>query len=188
MAKNEPIIIAVVGLTGSGKDEATARFAEHGFTRFGYNDAIYEELDRLGLEQNEQNERKVREGLRKEFGMGIAAERIMPRVEVAVNRGENAVIVSLYSWSEYKITKERFGDQFKVLTIYAPPHLRYERLAKRSVRPLDPGVARSRDYAEIENIEKAGPIAMADWTIQNLGTKEEFLAEVDALVDRILAE
>lgn len=188
MAKAKPIIIAVVGLAGSGKSEATARFVERGFTRFAYSDAIYEELERLGFERNEKNERMVRENLRKEFGMGVAADRIMPRVEEATARSENVVIESLYSWAEYKITRERFGEQFKVLAVYAPPYLRYTRLASRPVRPLDRDAAQSRDYAEIEISDKAGPIAMADWMIKNLGDKESFLAEVDALIAEILQE
>ncbi len=179
-------IIAVVGLTGSGKTDASQRFVEAGFVRFAYSDAIYEELERLGLERNEKNERTVREGLRKEFGMAMAADRIMPRVEEAVSQGHDVVIESLYSWSEYKKTKERFGDQFRVLAIYAPPDLRYDRLANRPVRPLDRETAHSRDYAEIDPpVEKAGPIAMADWTIQNIGTREEFLKAVDTLIDEI---
>lgn len=181
----EPLVIAVVGLTGSGKTDAVARFVSHGFTRFAYSDAIYEELDRLGLERNEKNERIIREDLRKEFGMGVAAIRIMPRVGNAVARRENVVIESLYSWSEYKITKERFGNQFHVLAIYAPPAIRYQRLALRPVRPLDYVSAQSRDYTEIENIEKGGPIAMADWTIQNIGSRENFLEMVDELIDNI---
>lgn len=184
----KPLIVAVVGLTGSGKTDASARFIDHGFTRFAYSDAIYEELERLGLERNEENERNVREGLRREFGMGMAADRIMPRVEAAVARGENLVIESLYSWSEYKITKKRFGDQFRVLAVYAPPDMRYRRLAQRLVRPLSLEVAQSRDYAEIENVEKGGPIAMADWTIKNIGTREEFLREVDEIIDLLLTE
>ena len=187
MAK--PIIIAVVGLTGSGKSEATGRFVARGFTRFAYSDAIYEEMQRLGYDisvHDEEIQQKVREGLRKEFGMGVAADRIMPRVESAVLRGEKVVIESLYSWSEYKKTKERFGEQFRVLAVYAPPKLRYARLKIRPVRSISEDSARSRDYSEIENIEKAGPIAMADWTIKNIGDKESFFAEVDALVDKVL--
>jgi dephospho-CoA kinase len=186
---NKPIVIAVVGLTGSGKSEAVSRFVERGFTRFAYSDAIYEELERLGFDRNTHDEsvhQTFRENLRKEFGMGVAADRIMPRVEQAVAGGENVVIESLYSWSEYKITKNRFGDQFRVLAVYSPPDLRYTRLVERAIRPLDQETAHSRDYAEIENIEKAGPIAMADWTIQNIGTKYEFLNEVDFLISKIL--
>lgn len=189
MAKNKPIIIAVVGLTGSGKSEATARFVEHGFARFAYSDAIYEEMRRLGYDisvHDEAIQQRVREGLRKEFGMSVAVDRILPRVEEAVGRGENVVIESLYSWSEYKKTKDRFGEQFKVLAVYAPPEIRYERLKSRHVRPISEDSARSRDYTEIENIEKAGPIAMADWTIQNIGGKDEFLQTVDSLIDQIL--
>ena len=188
MAK--PIIIAVVGLTGSGKTEATRQFVERGFTRFAYSDAIYEEMQRLGHDisvHDEAVQQRIREGLRKEFGMGVAADRIMPRVEAAVQRGESVVIESLYSWSEYRKTKERFGNQFKVLAIYAPPKLRYERLGGRLSRPISEDAARSRDYAEIENIEKAGPIAMADWTIQNIGTKEEFYSATDSLIDSLLS-
>ncbi len=184
---NKPIIIAVVGLAGSGKTEAVARFVECGFTKFKYSDAVYEELAILGLERTEPNERKVRENLRKEFGPGVAADRIMPQVVEAVKRGENVVIESLYSWAEYKKTKEYFGEQFRVLAIYAPPSLRYERLSRRSERPLDPETARSRDYAEIDQpVDKAGPITMADWTVQNTGSMEDFLRQVDKLIDEIL--
>lgn len=184
---NKPLVIAVVGLAGSGKTEATERFVEKGFTRFKYSDAIYEEVARLGLERTEQNERMVRENLRNEFGPAMAADRIMPRVEAAVERGENVVIESLYSWAEYKKTKERFGDGFKTLAIYAPPEIRYARLAERPERPLAPEVARSRDYAEIDPpVDKAGPISMADWTIQNTGSFEDFLKKIDELIDQIL--
>lgn len=61
-------VIAVVGLAGSGKTEATTRFIERGFFRVGFNDVVYEEVAHLGLERTEQNERMVRENLRKEIG------------------------------------------------------------------------------------------------------------------------
>lgn len=182
------IVVAVVGLAGSGKTDATERFIARGFTRFAYSDAIYEELERLGFDRNTHDEavhQRVREAVRKEFGMGVAALRILPRVEEAVKQGKNVVIESLYSWSEYKITKERFGENFKVLAIYAPPVLRYARLAARPVRPLSSETAQSRDYAEIENIEKAGPIAMADWTIVNTEDRKTFLRKVDLVIDSI---
>lgn len=184
---SKPIIVAVVGLAGSGKTDASSRFVERGFVPHKYSSAIYEELDLRGLYHNETNERAVREELRREFGMGVAALRIMPRVEEAVLRGENVVVESLYSWAEYKLTKEKFGDQFKTLAVYASPEVRYARLEVRPVRPLDKEAAKSRDYAEIEISDKGGPIAIADWTILNLGTKGEFLQAVDDLVTKILA-
>lgn len=184
MKKN--IVVAVVGLTGSGKTDATERFIARGFSRVGFNDPLYEELERRGLPRTQENERPVREELRREFGMGVMALRALTRVDAIFARGENVVIESMYSWSEYKAVQEKFGNAFKVLAVYAPPRARYERLSKRRIRPLSPEEAKSRDYAEIENIEKAGPIAMADWTVQNIGSRKEFLKAVDALIDSIL--
>ena len=77
------------------------------------------------------------------------------------------VIESLYSWSEYKIVKEKFGDAFEVLCIATDAPLRRARLEERPFRPMDKASSTSRDYAEIENIEKGGPIGIADHYILN---------------------
>lgn len=181
----KPLIIAVVGLIGSGKTEATRFLVERGFFRIGFNDVFYEAFKESGLPVNEPNERKVREGLRKEFGMGAMAIKSLPKLEAAFASGRNIVIESLYSWSEYKIIKEKYPESFRVLAVYAPPELRYLRLASRGVRPLARDAAVSRDYAEIEHLEKGGPIAMADWTIVNTGDATAFAVEINLLIDRI---
>lgn len=180
-------LIAVVGLTGSGKTEVTQAFVAAGFSRVGFNDVFYEEFSKRKLEVTEPNERVVRDEMRKEFGNGVMALKALPKVEALVAQGRNVVVESLYSWSEYKVMKERFQNQFKVLAIYVPPSLRYVRLSSRATRPLTPEMACSRDYAEIEApVEKAGPIAMADWTIQNLGSRENFLKEVKTFISSFL--
>src|SRR3989344_3071602 len=181
-----PIIIAVVGLTGSGKTDATERFIAHGFSRVGFNDPLYEELERRGLPRIQEHERPVREELRRDFGMGVMALRALPRVEAFVLQGKPVVIESMYSWSEYKLVKEKFGDAFKVLAVYAPPRVRYERLSKRRIRPLTREEAEARDWAEIGNIEKAGPIAIADWTVLNTQSRDDFLKDVDGIIDSLL--
>jgi dephospho-CoA kinase len=56
----------------------------------------------------------------------------------------------------------------------------YQNDQEMKYRSFSPSEAQSRDYAEIENIEKAGPIAMADYLIVNEGDLEDF--------DRQLAE
>ena len=42
-----------------------------------------------------------------------------------------------------------------------------------------------RDYAEIESLEKGGPIAIADYTLLNNGDPADLLAALDALVKRL---
>ena len=52
-------------------------------------------------------------------------------------------------------------------------------------RPLTAEQAQKRDYAEIENIEKGGPIVMADFTVINEETAENLTSKVLAYVDEI---
>lgn len=183
----KPIIIAVVGLAGAGKTEVTARLIERSFVRVGFNDVYNEEFDKVGIKRGDElGERKVREELRREFGMDLAAKRALPKIEMAFAQEKNVVVESLYSWEEYTFMKERFGSQFRVAAVWAPPDIRYERLAIRPARPFTLDQARSRDYAQIANIHQAGPIAMADWTIQNIGAKKDLLRAVDEVIENLL--
>jgi dephospho-CoA kinase len=181
-----PVIIALVGLPGAGKSEATTCVGKHRFVRIGFNDIFYEEFDRWGLERNENNEQYVRVEMRNKLGRTVLAERALPFIEQAVQGGKDVLLESLYAWWDYTFLKERLGDRFQVLAIYAPPALRYARLAVRPERPYNAELAHYRDYSQIEALQQAGPIAMADWTIPSTGTKEELHAAVDALIQDIL--
>lgn len=90
----------------------------------------------------------------------------------------------LYSWSEYKVFKNEFGDSAIIIAVAAPRKLRHERLADRTERPLTEEEATSREYAEIENSEKGGPIANADYTIVNDGTEEELHAKIEKIISK----
>ena len=46
-------------------------------------------------------------------------------------------------------------------------------MTTREVRPLTNEQAEARDIAEIENLEKGGPIAMADHFIMNAGSEAD---------------
>ena len=159
-------IIAVIGMCGSGKSEAVKFFELYGYKKVYFGGVVMEEMKRLGLQVNETNERETRENLRKEFGMGAMAVKSLPKIEEFYKTG-NVVIESLYSWDEFKIVKEKFGDSFKLLTVYTSKKLRYERLAKRPFRPLTEEEARSRDYSELEKLDKGGPIAFTDYLVLN---------------------
>ena len=56
---------------------------------------------------------------------------------------------------------------------------------KQRFRSFTEKEAKARDYAEIENIEKGGPIAMADFTIVNIGTIEELKEKVSEILKKI---
>ncbi len=174
-------IIAVIGMCGSGKSEAVKYFVENSYKRVYFGEVVMNEMKRLGLEVNEHNERATRENLRKEFGMGAMAVKSLPIIEDFIKHN-NVVIESLYSWEEFKILKNKFGEAFKLLNIYTTKALRYERLAKRHFRPLTNEESKSRDLSEIEKLDKGGPIAYADYLVMNDGSLDEMNVELKKYV------
>ena len=170
-------IVAVVGMCGSGKSVAVEEFEKRGWTKIYFGEATFIKMQELGLEINEANERKARELLRSTGDKGIYAKIFLPKIQEAI-KTNNVVIESLYSWSEYKIIKESFGDAFEVLCIATDAPLRRQRLTQRNVRAMDIATSTSRDYSEIENVEKGGPIAIADHYILNNGRVSSFKKEI----------
>ncbi len=168
-------------MCGSGKSEAVKFFVESGYKRVYFGEVVMNEMKRLGLEVNEANERATRENLRKEFGMGAMAVKSLPVIEEFMKHN-NVVIESLYSWEEYKILKDKFGEAFKLITIYTTKELRYERLLKRPFRPLTYEESKSRDISEIEKLDKGGPIAYTDYLILNDGSLDEMNVELKKYV------
>lgn len=176
-------VIALVGMPGSGKSFCVEYLEKRGWPSVYFGGVTVDEVKARGLEVNETNEKLVREDLRAKEGLGVMAKRILVKIDALVAAGNEVVIADgIYSWTEYKIFKERYGDDAIIIAITAPRHLRHERLAQRLVRPLTDEQVTAREYAEIENIEKGGPIANADYTILNDTTPEATLAQLDAVM------
>jgi len=170
-------IVAIVGMAGAGKSEAAKLFEEKGFKRIRFGDATDEEIKKQGLEMNEENERHIREQLRKQYGMAAYAMLNLSRIDLTLKKSP-VVIDGLYSWEEYVFLGNYYRNRFGVVAVWSSPKTRYTRLADREERPLTSEEAASRDTAEIKNINKSGPIAMADITIINEGTLKDLKREV----------
>ena len=165
-------LIATVGMAGSGKSVVTRMIEKLGYKRIRFGDITDELLQKKGLSLTEENEKKEREELRAKYGMAAYAKMNLPKIEDALEK-TNVILDGLYSWEEYLLLKEKFPKMI-VLAIYTPPELRYERLLDRDVRPLTREQGIKRDKMEIENLHKAGPIAIADYTLYNVGTMFDF--------------
>ncbi len=176
-------VVAIVGMAGSGKSTAAEVFEKSGYARIRFGDVTMDELRRRGLPVNEENESVVRETLRIESGMDVYAKLNEPKVMEAAKKG-NVVIDGLYSWQEYIYLKPLFPG-LVLLTICASPKTRYSRLSGRNVRALSWEEANERDHAELENLNKGGPIAMSDYTIINEGTLEDVQRRVSSLIRRL---
>ncbi len=188
-----PRIIALTGLCGSGKTTAALMIEKLGYQYLRFGQIVIDTLQKKRLEVNPDNERLIRHQLREAYGMGAFAIANRPKISDMIQKG-NVVIDGMYSFEEYKVLKEQFHDDFITLAIYAPPNVRHSRLEDRLTRssdletrfrPLTKNEAKNRDYDEIENASKGGPIAIADWTILNTDTLQHLEKEVKEFVCRI---
>jgi dephospho-CoA kinase len=175
-------VVAIVGMAGAGKSEVARVFAEHGFKKVRFGDITDEELRNRGLNRNEENERYIRQQLREKHGMAAYAKLNLSRIDSSL-QSSDVVVDGLYSWEEYTLLKEYYGRQFTTVAVWAAAATRHKRLATRAERPLTLEEAASRDRAEIENINKGGPIAMADFTIVN----EASLGELERETERVVS-
>ena len=114
--------------------------------------------------------------------MSAYAKLNLPAIDSALEQGD-VVIDGLYSWEEYVFLKEMYGDGFRVVAVWASPGTRHQRLSRRRERPLGKEEAVSRDRAEIEKVNKGGPIAMADFTLLN----ESSLADLREATQDVVA-
>lgn len=164
--------VAVVGMCGSGKSVLCQYFIEKGWQSVYFGGVTVSQLKAQGIPVNEENERKMRNGLREKLGKGafaiILKEEILQKLATS-----NVVLDGLYSWSEYVILKQLLGDDLVVLAVVTNSGVRKQRLAGRQVRPLTAQEVDSRDVAEIEFSEKGGPIAKADYYVVNNGSEQQ---------------
>jgi dephospho-CoA kinase len=177
-------IVAVVGMAGSGKSEVARFFSARGFTTVRFGDITDAAVKAQGLPLTEENERPARERIRQEHGMAAYARLSIPRIDSAL-KSSNVVVDGLYSWEEYTYLKDYYGDRFLVVAVWLSPQDRYQRLGSRKLRPLKLQEAASRDRAEIENLNKGGPIAMADFIILNQGSMSDLKKQVERIVARL---
>ncbi len=172
------IVIALVGMPGAGKSVSCDHFKKQNFPVLRFGDATDEGVKALDLPLTEKNERMVREKLRKDYGMKAYAVKIEPKIKKAFKSSDVVILDGLYSWEEYIYLQKKFDNLF-LICIFARPDIRYQRLAKRPVRPLIKKEARSRDIAEIENLNKGGPIAITDFLIKNNKQTDKLFEKLD---------
>lgn len=179
-------ILAVVGLTGSGKSTAVDYLTEKGYPKVYFGGVILNAMKEAGIEHTPDNEKKFREEYREKYGKDAVAKKIVEEIHHLASAGQHRIVADgIYTWTEYKVMKHAFPGELILLATVAPRRLRYHRLGQRPVRPLTTTEAYARDEAEIENLEKGGPIAIADHYVMNNGDVETFYKDLDDIIEEI---
>jgi len=179
-------IVAFVGLTGSGKSSAVEYLTNKGYPKVYFGGVVLDAMTEAGLEHTQENEKPFREELRNREGKDFVAKRIITQLSNLIEAGQHRIVADgIYTWTEYKTLKQAFPGELSVIAVVAPKHIRHHRLSVRPIRPLTNTEANERDWAEIENLEKGGPIAIADYTVINDTTLEDLNRQIDIALAHI---
>lgn len=181
-------ILALVGMSGSGKSVAVDYLTDKGYPKVYFGGMIYKEMEKRGIPRSDdgETEKKFREEIRATEGKDWVVRQVIAETKDLISAGQKRIILDgVYSWTEYKTLKHEFPTCLTFIAIVVDKKLRYERVAKRPDRPFDTAAIRERDRSEIENLEKGGPIAAADYYILNNGPKEEIYIRLDEILKEI---
>lgn len=185
MSQEDYVVIALVGMPGSGKSEACSFFKQKNIPVVRFGEVTDEGLKNQGLPLSEEYEKNFREKLREEMGFAAFAIKSEPKIRIFLSQNKIVVVDGLRSWEEYEYLKNKFKKLF-LLAIYASPKVRHQRLKDRKERSLTEDEARARDIAEIINLHMAPPIALSDCLIKNEGTVQAFYIELEKLLEDLI--
>ncbi len=176
-------LIGVVGMPGAGKTAAVDYLSEKNWPKIYFGGIVYDAMRQAGIEITPESQQIFREQLREREGKDFIARRAIDNINRLIDAGQKTIVLDgIYSWSEYRTLKHEYHGALELIAVVAPRHVRHHRLANRAERPFTEEQATDRDYTEIENIEKGGPIAIADHYIINDGTLDELHRKIDNIV------
>ena len=180
-------ILALVGMSGSGKSVAVDYLTDKNYPKVYFGGMIYKEMEKRGIPRSEdgETEKKFREEIRETEGKDWVVRQVIAETKDLIAAGQKRIILDgVYSWTEYKTLKHEFPTNLTFIAIVVDKKLRYARVANRPDRPFDASALRERDRSEIENLEKGGPIAAADYYILNNGAKEDIYTRLDEIIKK----
>lgn len=171
-------VIGTVGLPGSGKGEAAAVAREQDVPVVTMGDVIREECRRRGLDPAEHHG-AIAKRLREEEGPAAIAERTLPHVEEALESSDAVLVDGLRSVVELEAFRDRFGDDFVLVSVEAPFETRAERLGARARddSDMDREALRQREAREL-GFGMGDVMERADVVVENTDTLESFRERV----------
>lgn len=167
-------------MPGAGKALASSVALELCVPVFICGDVVREEAARRMLEPTPENIGRLMFDLRREGGLAVVAERLIPKI--MAQESEYAVVEGGRSLEEIAELKKHFS--VRTMAIRADPAIRFKRLVwrRRSDDPVDLRAFTSREEKEIE-VGLGAAVAAADEVIVNEGSVEQFKGKVrEALV------
>ncbi len=180
------MIIGITGTNGSGKGTVVDYLVEKGFKHYSAREFITKEIERRGLPVNRDSTRLVANDLRKVNGPAYIIESLY---NAAVAAGGDAIIESIRAIGEAEFLKKHGA---LIFAVDADRHVRYERVTGRGTEldkvtfeQFSEQEEREMGATDAWDMNIAGVMAMADYTLMNDGTVEELRAQVDEVLAKI---
>jgi len=164
-----------IGLTGtnaSGKGEAGRFFVTHGYDFISLSDFVREELKKNSMEITRKNLISMGNKMREKSGPDVLARKAVKKMS------GKTIIDSIRNLKEIEYLRE--NTEFLLLSIDAPPEIRFQRARIRGRR--EP-MRTLNEFIETEKREMTGNkkgqqlkkcMERADFKITNQGTLKEF--------------
>jgi dephospho-CoA kinase len=140
------MIILVVGMPGSGKEEFAIETGKHGYEIVKMGDTVRNYVLSLGLNLENSVVGKIANEERLKKGMDIWAKRTIKNIH-----SDKTVIDGIRNIEEVQFYKEHLKDRFFVVGLFANEKRRFERIKSRN-RVDDPKTLeefKERDHREL---------------------------------------
>ena len=182
------MILGITGTDGAGKGVVVEYLVEKkGFRHYAARQLWVDEINRRGLEVKRENMRIVANDLRRQHGNDFLVAAYVERMQT--EGVQDAIIESIRAIAEAETLKRHGGV---LLAVDADQHLRYERIVGRA---SESDKVTFKHFAAQETLEMNDPdpngmqkekvMQMADYTIINNGTLDEFHAQIETALSRM---
>lgn len=179
------MIIGLIGKNGAGKGEVAKLLRSIGYHSDSLSDLVREEVKGRGLPVTRENLIGVGNELRRQYGPGVLAERVLERLEP----DKNYVIDSIRNPFEVRALRKR--PTFRLLKVTAEEAVRFQRVKRRG-RENDPQTL--DEFRRLEALESTtddptrqqltATEELADIAVENNGTIDELHERLRTLIKK----
>lgn len=179
-------LIAFVGLSGVGKSVATKYLTEKGLPKVSFDQVLSDIMAKNNLEINGETLREFRQEQYQNDQMSSVTSQIIEQITHLINAGQHKIIIDgLFSWGEYKAIKHTFPGELVTVALVSTKNNRHKRLVNNVGENITMQEADKWDWDEIETLEKGGPIAIADYFIDNDNDLDHLYQKIDQLANNL---
>jgi dephospho-CoA kinase len=176
-------VIAIAGMPGAGKGFVSRTASFRGIPVLVCGDVIRKETEKRGLVLTPENMGAVMLALRREEGLAVVAERLIPQMQSLAS--PVVVVEGVRSMDEVDALRKE--HEVATVAVHASPRTRFERLTSRA-RSDDPKNWQEfmeRDSREL-GVGIGSVIALAEEMLVNEGSTDELTTASEHIISKMV--